>query len=298
MRKPTTLFVYLLGTYVILQFIWWGFQLFTLNQKIDASDAVISKKLFMIVGEGAVFLLLLLFGLWRIKRAIQKEIDLANNQKNFMLSITHELKTPLAGIKLYLQTLLRRDLPEEKKEQLLTKSLAENDRLSALVDQILLSAQLEQNNFEVVKSTFSLNECIQHLIKENQLHSSLKIHFVSKEQIEINSDPQILRTILTNLFQNSEKYAGNNARIVIEVEKNVQNIKLTFADNGPGIPISEQSHIFKAFYRIGNEETRKHKGTGLGLYIAYKASKALKGNLSIDQLYKNGARFELNLPYE
>jgi len=99
-RKPTTAFVYVLGAYVLVQFIWWGYHLIDLTRSSAKDPDAVSGRVLMIVGEGSVFLLLLLFGLWRIKSSIRKEINVARQQNNFMLSVTHELKTPLAATKL------------------------------------------------------------------------------------------------------------------------------------------------------------------------------------------------------
>jgi len=105
LKKPTTVFVYLLGAYVLIQFLWWGYHLIDLTRASDHTHQTITKRIVMIIGEGSVFLVLLLFGLWKIKRSIKKEIQIARQQNNFMLSVTHELKTPLAATKLYLQTI-------------------------------------------------------------------------------------------------------------------------------------------------------------------------------------------------
>src|SRR5687767_14272024 len=118
-RKPTTAFVYLLGAYVIVQFIWWGYHLIDLTRHSPMTDSLITKRVVMIIGERSVFLLLLLFGLFRIKSSISKEIRMSRQQHNFMLSVTHELKTPIAATKLYLQTLVKHQLSDEKRTELM-----------------------------------------------------------------------------------------------------------------------------------------------------------------------------------
>src|SRR5690554_7481691 len=119
MKKQTAIFFYILGAYVVLQFVWWGYHLIELTSEIKTPDAQ-QKRIIMIIGEGLVFFFLLLLGLWKIRSSIQKEMRLSKRQNNFLLSVTHELKTPLTSNKLYLQTLLKRsNLEREQQEDLI-----------------------------------------------------------------------------------------------------------------------------------------------------------------------------------
>ena len=135
MSKRPNILIYLLAFYVVLQFLWWGYQILDLGALVDSSDEQTSRRVFMILGEGFVFILILLAGFWQIQKAIKKEIELSQNQNNFMLSITHELKTPLTSIQLALQTLSsRRELNEPQKQDLIGKAIAENG-ISVMVSQ-------------------------------------------------------------------------------------------------------------------------------------------------------------------
>ena len=96
MKKGTSLFFILLSSYVILQFLWWGYHLIDLSQQVDSVNSTANRRVLMIIGEGSVFFLLLLFGIWRIRKSIQNDLQLSFRQTNFILSVTHELKTPLA----------------------------------------------------------------------------------------------------------------------------------------------------------------------------------------------------------
>ena len=143
MKKQTALFFYILGIYVVLQFAWWGFHLIQITNELQSVNGKANNKAIMIVGEGIVFFSILLFGLWRIKLSIKKDQQLSERQSNFLLSVTHELKTPLASTKLYLQTLIKRDFSTEKREEMLQKAIIENQRLEEIVESILTATRLE-----------------------------------------------------------------------------------------------------------------------------------------------------------
>ncbi len=116
MNRQATIIFYILSLYVVVQFLWWGFHLIELTSAITEESDLINKRVTMVIGEGIVFLLILLLGHWQIRRSIKKQLTLDKDQRNFMLSVTHELKTPLAANKLYLQTISKRDLDESKKK--------------------------------------------------------------------------------------------------------------------------------------------------------------------------------------
>ena len=111
LRNPIFLF-YLLVFYVILQFVWWIYLIFSLYDQIYTEAEVLKHKAWMIIGEGSVFLLILLGGIWMIRRAFRREMEVNANQQNFLMSVTHELKSPIASVKLFLQTLKSRSLED------------------------------------------------------------------------------------------------------------------------------------------------------------------------------------------
>ena len=118
MNRRTALIFYVLSAYVVIQFLWWGYHIIELTNELAKESTEISSRVRMILGEGSVFLLLLLIGIWQIRRSIRKELNLSARQNNFLLSVTHELKTPLAANKLYIQTIQKRDLSKEQTNDL------------------------------------------------------------------------------------------------------------------------------------------------------------------------------------
>lgn len=296
MKRQTALFFYILGIYVVLQFAWWGFHLIQITKELQEVNGTANNKAVMIVGEGMVFFSILIFGLWRIRVSIRKDQQLSERQSNFLLSVTHELKTPLASTKLYLQTLIKRDFTTEKREELLQKAIIENQRLEEIVESILTATQLENRTLKIHKEWISLNELIQSLVKNYNLTAGKNwILFENNEEISIEADAFMIKTVLRNLIENAFKYAANTEQLVVFLRKDHHKIKFGTRDLGPGIESGLQHEVFKKFVRIENEETRSQKGTGLGLFIASEFTKLNGGKLNYYPNKPQGSIFEITL---
>jgi signal transduction histidine kinase len=296
MKKQTALFFYILGIYVVLQFAWWGFHLIQITTELQAVNGKANNKAIMIVGEGIVFFSILLFGLWRIKLSIKKDQQLSERQSNFLLSVTHELKTPLASTKLYLQTLIKRDFSTEKREEMLQKAIIENQRLEEIVESILTATRLENRTLKLHKEWIDLNELIQQLIDNYNITSGKNwITFENHVAVKIEADAFMIKTILRNLIENGLKYASNSEHLIVFLKRELNHVKFGTKDNGPGVPADLQKDIFKKFFRIENEETRSQKGTGLGLFIAAEFTKLNGGKLNYYPNKPTGSVFEITL---
>ncbi len=296
MKRQTALFFYILGIYVVLQFAWWGFHLIQITKELQEVNGSVNNKAVMIVGEGLVFFSILIFGLWRIRISIKKDQQLSERQSNFLLSVTHELKTPLASTKLYLQTLIKRDFTTEKREELLQKAIIENQRLEEIVESILTATRLENRTLKIHKESVSLNEIIQSLIKNYNLTAGKNwIVFENNEEIRIDADAFMIKTVLRNLIENAFKYAPNTEKLVVFLRRDHNRVKFGTRDLGPGIEGELQKEVFKKFVRIENEETRSQKGTGLGLFIASEFTKLNGGRLSYIPNKPHGSIFEITL---
>jgi signal transduction histidine kinase len=266
-RNPLFLF-YLLVIYIVTQFSWWLYLIASLYGKIYADPSLLEKKTLMLVGEGTVFVIILFGGVFMIKRAYKKEHDLNKLQENFLLSVSHELKTPISSVTLFLQTLQKRDLPEAKREEIYNQSLTEIKRLESLVSNILITRSIENKNYFLNKSDIQLNEIIQHTLDALKT-TALKNHTIQieLEACSLLADRESLVSIITNLLQNAAKYSPAGSEIKITLKKKNQTLELEISDQGIGIPDSKKSLAFTRFYRDENEMTRKSKGTGLGLFI-------------------------------
>ncbi len=320
LSKPIYLF-YILVFYVLFQFSWWAYLLVNLNtevcrQKIEYVNATHSndnelkkdivkfenelhKRWMMVAGEGAVFLSLLLFGIYKTKNAFKREFALARQQKNFLLSITHEFKSPLAAVKLNLQTLQKRKLEPEQKEHVIRKALLETERINLLIENALIASRLESRNYEYYFEAFNFSHFLKDAVNDfidRQDHEHKISHEIAAG-IQINGDKLALISLIYNLLENAEKYSPSESEIKVSLIKDgAKEAILTISDKGNGIPEHERNKIFEKFYRMGNEDTRKTKGTGLGLFIAQHVVSLHKGTIQAKDNFPMGTIFEIRLP--
>ena len=316
-KKSRPLFwFYLLVAYVVIQFVWWTYLMVELNNENyhhktelnvikgeSLNDVVLKgnelneklhKRWIMIAGEGTVFVTLLLLGIVQIRKTFKKESALAQQQKNFLLSITHELKSPIASAKLQLQTLQKHELDRVKQKEIISNAINDTDRLNNLVENILFAAKIDNSIYKLHKEKVNISELITEVITQT-LES-----FKYKQKIILDIEPSIFMdidrssfpSIFLNLCENAVKYSTENSTITIRLKKQDHKLILSVADDGIGISDLEKGTIFKKFYRIGNEETRKTKGTGLGLYIVKYLVEQHQGTITVKNNVPKGSIFE------
>lgn len=302
--------------YILLQFIWWSYLLYKLNDEVyqhrielvqlkysadnaaieeEALIAKLHSRYLMIAGEGLVFLTLLSWVTYQTVRSIRKEMELARMQKNFLLSITHEFKSPLASIKLYLQTIQKHQLDKEKERSFIAKAIADTDRLDTLVENTLLANMVDHKGYSFSKEPINLSALVRLITqKYNALpdfHQRIKT--IIDDEISINGDKLALTLMMNNLIENALKYSPPQSEIQVELKKDGEVILLNVADQGRGVAPAEREKIFRKFYRTGNEETRNTKGTGLGLYLAKYISENHNGRISIAENQPQGSIFRV-----
>ncbi len=285
MKKSIVIF-YILLFYALGQLISWGI----LVVKIDES------RMPMIMGEGAVFLFLLGIGAYFLHASIKKEDVLKENQQNFLLSVTHELKSPLAAIKLSLQTIEKRELDKVQRDGLIKNSLKDVERLDDLVENMLLATKLESKTYSFPKEAFDFSDLVTKITDRLQVHSCGCQQMITakiESGITIDGDKFALSSVVNNLVENAIKYSGKCAEITVELCQNDGKLKLLVADNGLGIPDDEKMHIFDKFYRVGDENVRKSKGTGLGLFIVKEVLQKHDADISVKDNVPHGAVFEV-----
>lgn len=323
--RPLLLF-YILVSYVLLQFGWWSYMLVALNNEVyqqkqllielkqsfdtsqsasaellrekDELDSRLRMRRMMIVGEGAVFLALLTWGIIQTRRSFKREAVLAARQRNFLLSVTHELKSPLASARLMHETILHRNLPPEILKEMIRDATDEIDRLHLLVDNILTATRIDNDTFAVHKEMLDFSELVQDTLTKSgpairQTHT-LKTEIAPG--LQAAADKIVFPSVLNNLLENAQKYAPKGTTITVTLSAQPRSLQLTVGDEGPGIPDPEKALVFKKFYRIGNEETRQSKGTGLGLFIVHSLADAQGWKVHIADRNPRGALFVIDIP--
>jgi signal transduction histidine kinase len=256
------------------------------------------KQRMMIIGEGSVFFIVLIIGMWFMNRGFRKEVALARQQRNFLLSITHELKSPIASIKLALDTFMKRpNLKPEFIHKLTKGALTETDRLNTLVNNILLAARIE-NSYAASKEPLNFAELInENLNQVRTKFANFRFNFQSNvDDPIIHADRQALNSIIVNLIENAAKYSPNGDEVNINLNRAGKQLVFEVADKGIGLTDEDKEKVFEKFYRVGSEDTRKTKGTGLGLFIVKNMITAHGGTIKIVDNQPNGSVFSVSLP--
>jgi two-component system, OmpR family, sensor histidine kinase CiaH len=313
--KRALVVYWILAAYIIIALVWWFIELSRQNNKIanirlaelSESDVLYTKKKAEILkdkksntaqylGEGSLFLILIITGATFVIRAFKKEMRSSANQQNFLMAITHELKTPIAVTKLNLETIQKHKLTDAQYQKILGNTLQETDRLDALCNNLLLSSQIDAGGYKINKEDidFSLltKECINGFITR-QAYRTMEIKIAS--DLNVHGDAFLLQIAINNLIENALKYSPKDKPIGVALENINGNVVLQIIDEGAGIADEEKLDVFKKFYRTGNEATRRAKGTGLGLYLTQRIVSAHDGNIAIQNNPKGGSIFVVSL---
>ncbi len=329
MNKRQKIVVYATLTYLVLAFIWWTFLLrdktivaheakvaaltteLAVTNQLEREGALethpsylklqeeYNRESRMIIAEAVVIAISMFIVVFLAFRNFREQVKAAEQQRNFLLSITHELKSPIAGIRLILETFQkRRELPSAIQTKLSTNALTETDRLTALVNDLLLSAKLDtryQLNLEPLDLSSIFEESVEKVALK---YPGAKLHFdVEPDLPTVVGDRMGLTSVAINLIENAAKYSQPDPIIGVNLRKgSSMEVICTIADNGPGIPDALKEEVWKRFYRIGSENTRQTKCTGLGLYIVKKLVDLHGGAISIRDNEPSGTTFLLSLP--
>ncbi len=254
-----------------------------------------SRKIWMYTSEGIAMVLLLFWGIILIYRSLQNQLNLKRQQTNFLLSITHELKTPIASIKLYIETLKKRKLDEVQTKTILQNSLNDVSRLNDLVENLLLATQLDTHKYQPIFKKVDLSELINEITDKFSLPREL--HFKFQKEIEDNiyilADENAIHLVITNLLSNAAKYSPKNGTIDIILKRDGDKMILSVSNNGPTISEEDKKNIFSKFYRAGDENIRKTKGTGLGLLIVKNLLNLHQAEIFVRDKYPQGAIFDV-----
>lgn len=263
------------------------------------ADTQFSGIYWAMLAVGSVFLVLVLLGVVMYLVLTIKAINLTQRQSNFIDSVTHELKSPIASLKLYLQTLNRRQVSEAQQADFYRFMLADVERLDQLINHMLDAARVDadpvEGPLEQVELSSLLTQCAR---------AACARYRVPPETVQLDLTPAMLRgrtvdidMVFRNLLDNAVKYAGADPKVQVTSRLQGEQVVVRIADNGRGIPPKQRRKIFGRFVRLGRELERDKPGTGLGLYIVRTMVSRLRGKITVrDGDQGVGTLFEVQLP--
>jgi two-component system phosphate regulon sensor histidine kinase PhoR len=249
---------------------------------------------------GTIFLVFVLVGVVLYLRLSVETINLNRRQSNFIDSVTHELKSPLASLKLYLQTLGRCRVSPEEQDSFVRFMLDDVERLDTLINHLLDAARLDHRVVDNDVENVDLSEVLVHCVEAVCLRYQIPVNVV-----RLDTEPLIVRAravdldlVFRNLIDNAVKYASDEPRVEVTARRAGEDLGVVrISDNGKGVPLDLRRKIFGRFFRMGEELERETPGLGLGLYIVRTMVRRLQGKIRVrDRDGGPGTTFEVTLP--
>jgi signal transduction histidine kinase len=202
-----------------------------------------------------------------------RELRRSEQHDSFINAVTHELKTPVASIRLHLETLQRRDLPEARKQEFYKIMLSDADRLTETVEQVLRAGRAGDRRAGREKADVDFGQLVQDCLEAIRTRHHLPPQAVRYEQalnngngVRVLGSPEDLRTVVSNVLENAVKYSGNRIDVAVRLETDDKRVLLKVKDQGVGIAQEDLKRIFKRFHRVGGRSLAHIKGTGLGQF--------------------------------
>jgi signal transduction histidine kinase len=272
---------------------------------LNISWIVVNWRTGLLLLGGIVCFAVLIAGLALNTAFLIREIRQSERHDAFIHAVTHELKTPLASIKLYLQTLRQRELVREKRDEFIDVMLEDSERLQSTIDQILLAGKSSTArrvvNAADVDVSAVVRECVTLAgMRHHLTHGEVKMldRVPQGEDVVIEGDHEEIRAAVTNLVDNAIKYSGEQIVIAVAIAKlGARRVAISVRDQGIGITGKELKHVFRRFYRIQSALSSRVRGTGLGLAIVHSVARRHGGRVYAESRGTGeGSTFTLELP--
>lgn len=314
-KRPSPNFYHIL-IFIVSQLTWfllvglwiyWYVSNYIMLDKMDGKlefDPILGNLNIIALIGGLFLLLLLSAGMSWIFIYLNRQLNITRLYDNFISNVTHELKSPLSSIQMYVETMQKREISESRKKEFLNMMQQDTERLGNLINSILYLSSLENqklaktvpHNYDVFDTDSLLNDIINELQKELKLNKNV-VTMEGKTQSECVVDRNWLKIVLSNLLDNAIKYCMGKPEILIKLSKGLKYFYINIADKGIGIRQADFKKVFKKFERLYNADIPNVKGTGLGLYWVKGIIKSHGGKISVESAGINkGTTFKIALP--
>ena len=285
-------------------FITLGACLVALAVALNVGWIILNLREVVLLVLGIIFFLVLIFGLVLNTTFLIREIRRNEQHDAFINAVTHELKTPIASIRLYLETLKTRDVDEEQRHEFYNIMLADSERLLKTVEQVLRAGRTGHKRRRIANSVFNLGEMVRECLELTRVRYGLSeaalIYNESPEagSVKVSGDIDELRAAFSNLLDNAVKYSDDEVKVSVSVSAlDDKRVAVRVADKGIGIPSAQLKRIFKRFYRVPGRFMARVKGTGLGLFIVHSVITKHGGRVFAESRgLGHGSTFTVHLP--
>jgi len=286
---PIFIFIGVQVAWIVLMAVWINWYLKN-SRKFQEFAQKIRPDLFadelnwLILLEGCLLMLIILAGVYIIFVYWNKQARLNRLQSNFVSSVSHELKSPLASIQLYLETMKYQKVSREDAADFVETMLTDTERLSSLINNILASSKYDPKNmrlqFQPVKVGTFLREVVEGLKRQfNERNCKVKLEI--PEDFVLSLDRRAMQMVFNNLIGNALRYSPIGAPLTIRLRKKKKFCEIDFIDRGRGLEKKDAKKIFRKFYRVTNQESQNIEGAGLGLFISKEIVRTHKGQVRV-----------------
>lgn len=302
---PIFIFIGVQVAWIVLMAVWIDWYLKN-SRKFQEFAQKIRPDLFadelnwLILLEGCLLMLIILAGVYIIFVYWNKQARLNRLQSNFVSSVSHELKSPLASIQLYLETMKYQEVSKEEAADFVGMMLMDTERLGSLVNNILESSKYDPKNmqlqFQPVKVGTFLGEVVEGLKRQFE-ERNCKVNLEIQENCELSLDTRAMQMVFNNLIGNALRYSPIGALLTIRVRKMKKFCEIDFIDQGMGLGKKDMKKIFRKFYRVTHQKTQNIEGAGLGLFISREIVRTHKGQMRVSSEGSGrGSVFTVQLP--
>ena len=274
----------------------------TIRPRTDIWEGLLEqyrRRIVMMVSEGAFFAVLLLVVIGLLWRSVRREVELERQHRNFLSAITHELKSPLAAMRLALETVIGGRATGDIARRFLANALEDTERLEGLVQKVLEATRFGDGWSEIDLRDTDLSLLVEEsvdIFRRRAVANGVRFEAQIVSDIRADVDHEAMAIAISNLLENAVKYGGDPPIVRIDLNIDGNDAVLEVKDNGGGVPEEDLELIFGRFFRSGDEMTRTTGGTGLGLYLVQQIVAAHLGEVEVAATGPEGSIFRVNIP--